>query len=265
MIIVKIGGGERINLKGIIKDMAEVNDLTIIIHGANSIRDKLAEQLKYAPKIITSVSGYSSVFSDERLIDLQMMAYAGLRNKRIVELCHQYRINAIGLCGLDGRLVKGKRNNGIRVNENGKTRIIRDLSGKSCELNFHLLDLLIEAGYVPVVTIPIIDEFNQAINSENDDIVALIHSHYRAEKIFHLIEAPGLLCDPRDENSLIPELDIRQLDKIEKNAGGRFKRKIKGIQKVFSYGKTTVFIGDGRSQRPIKNILSGQGTRIHAL
>lgn len=265
MIIVKIGGGERINLKGIIMDLAAIMEPFIIIPGANAVRDRLANEIKYTPKIITSVSGYASVFSDEKIIELQMMAYAGLQNKKIVELCHQCGINAVGLSGLDGKLIRGKRNQGIRINENGKTRIIRDMSGKPFELNVHLLDLLLASGYVPVISVPILDENNAAINSENDEIVALLHRHYRAEKIMHLIEAPGLLSDPKDEKSLIPKLNVDQLDKVEDEAGGRFKRKIRGIQKVFSYGKTTVFIGDGRSQNPIKNILDGQGTQIHAV
>ena len=265
MIIVKIGGGDRINLKGIIKDLAEIKNPFIIVHGANAVRDRLAKKIKYTPKIITSISGYSSVFSDEKVIELQMMAYAGLQNKRIVELCFQCGVNAVGLSGLDGQLIRGKRNQGIRINENGKTRIIRDLSGKPYELNVRLLDLLLAAGYVPVISVPIFDELNLAINTENDEIVALLHRHYQAEKILHLIEAPGLLGDPSDEKSLISKLNVDQLDAVESEAQGRFKRKIRGIQKVFSYGKTTVFIGDGRSQSPIENILDGQGTQIYAL
>jgi len=265
MIIVKIGGGEQINLKEIVEDLAEIKEKFIIIHGANALRDRLAEQLKYVPEVITSLSGYTSIYSDEQLINLQMMAYAGLRNKRMVELCHQNRIKAVGLSGLDGPLVIGKRNRGIRIKENGKIKIIRDLSGKPHHLNVHLLNVLMKADYTPVISIPIIDEFNQAINSENDDIVALIHNHYQAEKIFHFIEAPGLLSNPIDKESLIPVLNKKQLDDIEKKAKGRFKRKIRGIQNVFSLGKTTVFMGDGRIPNPVKNLLRGKGTRIHDL
>jgi len=265
MIIVKIGGGEQINLSEIIEDLAEIKEELIIIHGANALRNRLAEQLNYIPRIITSISGYSSVYSDHKLINLQMMAYAGLRNKRIVELCHQNGIKAVGLSGLDGALVTGKRNAGIRINEEGKTKIIRDLSGKPCRLNVHLINVLMNAGYTIVISIPIIDEFNQAVNSENDDIVTLIHSHYQAQKIFYFIEAPGLLRNPKDEKSLIPVLTRNQIDSIEKEAEGRFKRKIRGIQKAISQGDTTIFIGDGRRRNPVKNALQGKGTRIHAL
>ncbi len=141
MIIVKIGGGESINLNGIISDLAEIPDSFIIVHGANALRDQLAKELKKPKQIITSATGYSSVFSDESALDIMLMAYAGLKNKRIVELCHQKGINAVGLSGLDGKIVQGKRNTGIRVKENGKLKIIRDFSGKPQKINQRLLNL----------------------------------------------------------------------------------------------------------------------------
>ena len=89
MWIVKIGGGAGINAEGIVKDLAESDEKCILLHGANAFRDALAGSLGIEKKTVTSVSGYSSVLSDERVIDLQMMAYAGLRNKRIVEMCQK--------------------------------------------------------------------------------------------------------------------------------------------------------------------------------
>ena len=65
MWIIKIGGGRTINLKGIISDLAEVKEKFIIVHGANALRDELAERLNQPKKILTSVSGFSSVYSDE--------------------------------------------------------------------------------------------------------------------------------------------------------------------------------------------------------
>jgi acetylglutamate/LysW-gamma-L-alpha-aminoadipate kinase len=110
MIIVKIGGGKEINIKGIIADLAGIDEPYVIVHGANALRDKLAEDLGQPKQVLTSVKGYSSVYSDEKLLDVMMMAYAGLRNKRIVELCQQHGINAVGFSGLDGKMVQGKRN-----------------------------------------------------------------------------------------------------------------------------------------------------------
>ena len=81
MIIVKIGGGAYINLSGIIQDIAELDEQFVIVHGANALRDELANALGKPKKVLTSISGYSSVFSDEDAIDILMMAYAGLRKR----------------------------------------------------------------------------------------------------------------------------------------------------------------------------------------
>jgi [amino group carrier protein]-L-2-aminoadipate/L-glutamate 6-kinase len=262
MIILKIGGGKDINLEGIVRDLAEIKEQFLIVHGANALRDELAAQLGIEKKIITSLSGYSSVYSDESAIELLMMAYAGLRNKRIVELCQRFRINAVGLCGIDGNIIQGKRNNGIRYHDKGKTRIIHDLSGKPAQLNMHLITLLLNNGYTPVLTVPIIDENGYAINSENDDIIALLQRELRAEHIVQLIEAPGFLRNTEDSNSLIAQLTHQELAQWEQHSEGRMKRKLHALAKLFEHGSTTVTICDGRTERPVAAALNNSGTVI---
>ena len=185
MILIKIGGGASINLKGIVADIATLRDPCVLVHGANHFRDQLAQNLGKTKQVITSTSGYSSVYSDETAIDLLMMAYAGYRNKRLVELCQQHGINAIGLSGLDGRMIQGQRNKGIRVQEGEKVRIVRDFSGKPKAINKELLELLMSHGYTPVLSVPIIDENGFAINSENDDIVTLLKKPCTLKKLFN--------------------------------------------------------------------------------
>lgn len=262
MLIVKIGGGKSINLKGIVEDLSEVEGSLIIIHGANAIRDELAEKLGTPKKVITSISGYSSVFSDETAIDLQMMAYAGLRNKRIVELCHQYGMNAVGLSGLDGKVIQGRRNRGIKIKEGEKKKIVRDFSGKPQCINKELLELLFANNYIPVLCVPIIDENNFAINSENDDIVNVIQNEFKADKIIQLIESPGFLDDKDDPSSLIITLSIEELKIREEQVEGRMKRKLLALRKLFESGATRVIISDGRAEHPIKDALNGKGTII---
>jgi len=262
MMLIKIGGGERINLEAIITDLASFEQPFILVHGANRLRDRLAQRLGLEKTTLTSVSGYSSVFSDQDAIDVILMSYAGLRNKKIVELCQRNGINALGLTGLDGRLVQGERNKGIRVRENGKTMIKRDLSGKPRSINSELLTLLLERGYCPVLTIPIVDEKGFAINSENDDIVARIANQLELDTVIQLIEAPGLLDDANDESSLIARLSIAQLQDREARAEGRIKRKLLALTRLCRDGKTRVIIADGRGQQPLNNALTGAGTHI---
>ncbi len=262
MIIIKIGGGEQINIRGVIQDLTRLEEEFIIVHGANALRDQLADDLGQPKQVLTSVKGYTSVFSDEKLLDVMLMAYAGLKNKRIVELCQQHGINAVGLTGIDGRLVRGRRNKGIRVYRNGKLKIVRDLSGKPQAINKPLLDLLLDNGYVPVITVPIIDEKNVAINTENDDVVRVLQQDFQAHTVIHLIEAAGFLGDPDVETSLIPKITPLELETREQQVEGRMKRKMLAVRKLFAQGVTRVIISDGRAEHPVANALAGKGTVI---
>jgi acetylglutamate/LysW-gamma-L-alpha-aminoadipate kinase len=262
MIIVKIGGGSAINIAGIIEDLAGLDEQFVIVHGANALRDKLAEDLGRPKQVLTSVKGYTSVYSDEKLLDVMMMAYAGLRNKRIVEICQQNGINAVGLTGLDGKSVQGIRNKGIRIYQGKKLKIVRDFSGKPQTVNAPLLRLLLDNGYVPVLTVPIIDEQNAAINTENDDVVRVLQKALQADTVISLIEAQGFLEDKDDATSLIKNIPASQLEAREHQVEGRMKRKMMAVRKLFDHRASKVIIGDGRSEHPVKDALAGKGTVI---
>lgn len=262
MIIVKIGGGRTINLKGVVQDLAVLDEPFIIVHGANAMRDDIAAKMGYPTKTVTSASGYSSVLSDEHAIDVIMMAYAGLQNKRLVELCQQHGINAVGLSGIDGKLVQGARNKGIRVRQDEKTIMMHDYSGKPRSVNRELITLLTGHGYVPVLCIPIVDENNTAINSENDDIVSLLQEELHAGTVIQLIEAPGILDDAKDEHSLIKHIAKAALEAREAQVEGRMKRKILALRKLAGGDVERILISDGRVEHPIRDALSGKGTTI---
>jgi acetylglutamate/LysW-gamma-L-alpha-aminoadipate kinase len=250
------------NLPGIAGDLATLAEPVIIVHGANACRDGLAKSLHKEKMVVTSVSGYSSVLSDESAIELLMLAYAGLQNKRLVTALQKAGVNAVGLSGLDGRVIQGRRNRGIRVRDGDKIKILRDLSGKPEALNTALLDLLLNHGYIPVLTMPIIDESGEAINSENDDVVTLLHRHYRPAVIVQLIEAPGLLGNPRDDASVIPALRPADLAAWESESTGRIKRKLHALAGLFADGASTVIVADGRREHPVADALGSRGTVI---
>ena len=262
MLLIKIGGGAAINLAGVARDIKALEDQIVIVHGANALRDSVAERLGVEKRILTSVSGVTSVYSDTEMVDVMLMAYAGLRNKRLVEMLQQSGVNAIGLTGLDGAMVRGMRNKGIRVQEGRKKRIIRDLSGKAVAVNRKLLGLLLENDYVPVITVPVIDERNVAINSENDDIVTLLAHALRPSWVIQLIEAPGLLEDPDDPSTVVDHVVPHQVTRWEDQISSRMMRKMKSICRMVRPGVTKVLIADGRTETPISDALAGKGTVI---
>ena len=262
MYIVKVGGGGSVNLAGVADDLADIDVPCIVVLGANAVRDGLAARLGSSTRTLTSVSGYTSVFSDETAIDVIMMAYSGLRSKRFVELCQRRGVDAIGLSGIDARVVEGRRNRGIRVREGGKTLIRRDFSGKPRAVNAALLRTLLDGGYIPVLTIPIADENGFAINSENDDIVNALQAALGAERIVQLIEAPGFLDDAGDPKSVVASMSRSELERREAQVEGRMKRKMLALRRLFEAGAAEVVIGDGRVERPIRAALDGAGTVI---
>ena len=262
MYIVKVGGGEAVNLAGIADDIASMDTPCVVVLGANAVRNDLAARLGTPPRTLTSVSGYTSVFSDETALDVIMMAYSGLRSKRFVELCQRRGVNAIGLSGIDARMVEGERNRGIRVREGGKTLIRRDFSGKPRAVNVPLLRTLLDSGYTPVLTIPIADEKGFAINSENDDIVNVLQAALGAERIVQLIEAPGFLDDAGDPESVVAAMSRMELERREAQVEGRMKRKMLALRRLFEAGAAEVVISDGRVERPLRAALDGAGTAI---
>jgi acetylglutamate/LysW-gamma-L-alpha-aminoadipate kinase len=262
MILVKVGGGAGVNLEGIALDLAGLGEPAVVVHGANAARDDLAARLGAPTQTVTSESGVESVFTDTGALEILTMAYAGLVNKRFVALCQRSGVNAVGLTGLDGALIRGRRNRGIRFTENGRRRLLHDASGKPVCANIELFRLLLGAGYTPVVTVPILDEEGRAINTENDDVLALLQRDLGAEVVVQLIEAPGLLSDPRRPESLLATLGRRDIEGMESESSGRFRRKLMGLRKMMDAGCRRIVVGDGRLPNPLRSALSLEGTVI---
>ncbi|MDX1390410.1 MAG: acetylglutamate kinase, partial [Acidobacteriota bacterium] len=150
-----------------------------------------------------------------------------------------------------------------RVREAGKLRIVHDFSGKPVGVNGELLHLLLDRGYAPVLTVPILDEEGRAVNSENDDIVAALQLELRAEVVVQLLEAPGFLESSDDPDSVVGEIGRAELERREQQVEGRMKRKLLAIRKLLDAGAARVILADGRVEHPVRDALAGRGTLIH--
>ena len=263
MLLVKVGGGD-VDLTAIARDLATIDGPLVVIHGANRLRDDLASQLGHPPREVESISGYTSVLSDDKAIDMLLAAYAGVRNKRLVEAMRREGLNAIGLTGLDGGLVQGEQNRGIRVREGGRKRLLRDQSGKPRGVNLRLLNLLLADGYVPVLTVPIAGKDGAALNSENDDVLTALALALRASRIVSLIDEVGLLADPDDPSTLVPEIHASDLGDWEKKVSGRMRRKIRALRVLSDQAAfdVRVHLADGRPPNAVSQALAGRGTLL---
>lgn len=269
MFVVKVGGAEGVDLDAVCADLAQLareGERWVLVHGGSAETNQVAEQLGHPPQFLTSVSGYTSRRTDRRTMEIFQMVYCGKTNKGIVERLQRAGVNALGLSGIDGRLLEGPRKGALKVidKETGKRRVVRDdLTGKVEQVNADLLTLLIEHGYWPVITPPAISTESEAINVDGDRAAAAIAGALGAETLIILSDVPGVLKDFPDPASLVRELPRSQLEHAREHyAQGRMKIKLLGAEEALKRGAQRVVLGDSRGERPVKAALDGQGTVI---
>lgn len=262
MLVVKIGGAIGIGFEKLAEDLKNYDNY-VLVHGGSHEMNIISEKLNTPPKFVTSISGHVSRYTDEDTLNVLKMVYSGKVNKSIVETMRLKGINAVGLTGLDGGLLRGKRKEAIRIVENGKPKILRgDHTGKVDEVNIKLLRLLLEAGYVPVITIPIEGLEGGALNADADRAAAAIAGGLQAETLVILSNVPGLLKNPEDKSSLIENIPKAQLENYMEYAQGRMKKKILGATEAIASGVKRVVLGNANLDKPLTTALAGSGTVI---
>src|SRR5690349_3017067 len=111
MIVVKIGGGGGLDLDACCADVARLHaegQDVVLVHGGSQPATRLGEKLGYPPRFITTPSGMRSRYTDARTLEIFIMALARL-NSEIVTLLQGHGVEAVGLSGVDGRVLEGRR------------------------------------------------------------------------------------------------------------------------------------------------------------
>jgi acetylglutamate/LysW-gamma-L-alpha-aminoadipate kinase len=264
--VIKVGGSAGINYDLVCDDIAQLvkdGHQVILIHGGSDETNKISTQLGKPPRILTSPQGYTSRYTDSETLDIFSMVYAGKMNTRIVERLHKRGVNAMGLSGIDGRLLEGPRKASVRAVIDGKQVLVRDdFTGKVEKVNARLLSLLLGGGYTPVICPPAVSYEGEAINVDGDRAAAMIASAVGAKQLIILSNVPGLLRSFPDESTLIPHIAYSQLEQALGFAEGRMKKKVLGASEAIAAGVQQVVFGDARTERPIFNAMSGKGTVI---
>ncbi len=266
IIVVKLGGTEGVDFSAICTDAAGLlkqGKQLVFVHGGSAEANSLGESLGTPPRMVTSPSGYTSRYTDRKTLEIFLMAVNGKVNSLLTEQLHMLGVNAFGLCGLDGNLLRATRKDSIQSIENGKRKIIRDdYTGKIESANYELLMMLINAGYLPVIAPVAVSEKGEALNVDADRAAAMVASALKAEALILLTAVPGLMRNFPDESTLIRQLPQSQLAAAGEAAQGRMKKKVLGAEEALKGGVSRVVISDGRIQHPITNALSGNGTVI---
>ncbi len=265
-IVVKLGGTEGVDFSAICQDavgLLEQGRRLVLVHGGSAEANALGESVGYPPRFVTSPSGFTSRYTDRQTLEIFAMAVNGKVNTLLVEQLQGLGVNALGLSGVDGRLMQAQRKASIRIIENGKKKILRDdYTGKIEKINTKLLNTLLDAGYTPVVAPMAVSENGEALNVDADRAAAMVAAALNADTLILLTAVPGLLNDFPNESSLIKTLSQAQLGGAIDIAQGRMKKKVLGAGEALQGGVGQVIIADGRLETPISNALQGNGTVI---
>ncbi len=265
-IVVKIGGAAGVNLEAISADVAALvrqGRQIVLVHGGSDETNRLSEQLGHPPRFVTSPSGFTSRYTDRATLEIFAMVTAGKINTLLVEALQRHGVSALGLSGVDGRLMEARRKEAIRAVENGKVRVLHDdHTGTIQTVNADLLHLLIGAGYTPVIAPLAISPEGVALNVDADRAAAMLAGALRADSLILLTNVPGLMRQFPDESTLIPRLERAQLEDSLSFAQGRMKKKVLGASEALDHGVRHVILADGRVAEPVRRALAGQGTVI---
>ena len=271
MHIIKIGGGAAIGPDAFARFAADLAEMqadghgVIVVHGGNAELSRLSESLGMPPRMITSASGRVTRYTDGPTMDAMLMAYCGKVNTTLVATLRAAGVNAVGLSAIDGGIATGRRKAVLRGTEDGKSKVLRDdHAGTIEQLDTSLLTLLLDAGYLPVLTPPALGEAGVPINVDGDKLALELAVALGAAGILFFSDTPGLLADVRDEASLVREIDAASPGAALAAASGRMTVKVEAAVKAIQRGVGQVVFSDARAERPIKRALAGEGTVVRA-
>src|SRR2546423_11496645 len=251
VLVIKIGGSLT-DLDALLEDVAGCREPLVLVHGANKELNDLSTKLGHAPRMVTSERGEVSRYTDATTMDDFLMAYAGKQNKRIVERLRSLDANPVGLTAMDGGIAIGRRKPDLRIKEAGKTKVLHgDHSGSIERIEPKLLRLLLDNGYLPVVTPPAISHDGVAINVDGDRLAMEIATTLKAERLLIFADTPGFMRDVTDDDSVIPLIHLDEVERMAEYGKGRARVKLLAAGQAIRRGIQAVGLLDGRGEHPL--------------
>jgi acetylglutamate/LysW-gamma-L-alpha-aminoadipate kinase len=265
LTVIKIGGGRGIDPAAALADCAErvaAGEQVVIVHGCSAAADALAADLGEPVRYVTSTAGVRSRYTNARMMQIFLMAALRV-NAELVQALQGLGINALGLSGMDGGLLRGPRKEALRIVEDGRQRVLRDdFTGRVERVNTALLRLLLAQGYVPVIAPLALADTGEAVNVDGDRAAAMVAAALEADTLVILSNVPGLLADAQDERTLVTELSRACMRQYEGQVSGGMRRKLIGAREALQAGVRRVVLADGRAEHPVQAALAGRGTVI---
>jgi len=257
MITIKIGGSVVDNLHpSTILDIKKIveSEGVIIVHGGGKEVTKVCKQLGKEPKFVTSPSGIKSRYTDKETAEIFTMVMAGRINKSIVQMLQKNGINAIGLSGVDAKIIQAERKKKLLiVNDKGRKQAIDGgYTGKIKEINSSLIKSLLEQGLTPVISPIAISEESDFLNVDGDRAAAYVAGKVGTDKVLFITNVDGLLMDDK----LVTKLTLAEAKEIRPKIGPGMEKKILASTEALDMGVKEALIANGQKENPISSAIS---------
>ena len=208
VVVVKYGGNAMTNetlKQAVMQDivlLSLVGIKVVLVHGGGPEINAMLKKINKASEFVNGLR-----YTDEETIDIVQMVLAGKVNKDLVQLLERAGGKAMGLCGLDGNLIKAKQLN-------------PDLGyvGDITEIHPDVINTALNNGYIPVVSTVASGENGEVYNINADTAAARIAAEMGAANLILLTDIKGLLEDKDDDNTLIRVVGVSEVPYL-KNQG----------------------------------------------
>lgn len=238
VVVVKYGGNAMINqeLKEQVMEDLVLLWLTgvkvVLVHGGGP---EISEMMTKLGKQTEFVGGLR--VTDKETVDIVQMVLAGKINKTLVNYLEAKGGKAMGISGMDGRLIEAKM-------KDERLGYVGDITN----INIAPVTDLLDRGYIPIVSTVACDKEGNTYNINADTAAARIAGALSAERLIMMTDIEGLLLDKDDPNTLIPEITVKRAKELltDGTISGGMIPKIKCCIDALDHGVKNVIIMDGR-------------------
>lgn len=241
-VVVKYGGSAMVDeklKKSVIKDIALLKYIglkPVVVHGGGKEITALLDRLGKETQFVDGLR-----VTDAETAGVAEMVLSGSIGKSLVENLESVGVEACGINGKDGHTLQARK----KVDEKG-----RDLGfvGEIEKVDIHLIETLLEAGYVPVISPVGVDSYSQTYNINADYAASAIAGALNAQKLVFLTDVEGILRDKDDPSTIIRRMSAQEaIDMIaDGTINGGMIPKVECCLDALRKGVRTVHVLDGR-------------------
>jgi acetylglutamate kinase len=215
VFVIKAGGAiftDEASTRALIEQVAilhQVGIKTVLVHGGGPQLDQVQEALGIKTQMVEGRR-----VTDQKSIDVTSMVLNGLINTRILALCRDLDIEAVGISGVDAGLISAHKRPPVRRSDTNSEMVDYGFVGDIDAVDTTVIKKLLDNGLMPVVSPLSADSNGVLLNINADTVAAAIGSALAAEKLILCTGAPGILERVEDPSSVISYTDIKGLKRL---------------------------------------------------